>query len=36
MKKEKPKVTGIDGLNSLMIFDAIKKSSKSGKRIKIN
>ena len=36
MKKEKPKVTGIDGLNSLIIFDAIKKSSKSGKRIKIN
>ena len=36
MKKEKPKVTGKDGLNSLIIFDAINKSSKSGKKIRIN
>ena len=36
IKKEKPKVTGKDGLNSLIIFDAINKSSKSGKKIKIN
>ena len=36
LKKEKPKVTGKDGLNSLIIFDAINKSSKSGKKIKIN
>ena len=36
MKKEKPKVTGKDGLNSLIIFDAINKSSKSGKKIKIS
>ena len=35
MKKEKPKVTGKDGLNSLIIFDAINKSSKSGKKIQI-
>ena len=36
LKKEKPKVTGKDGLNSLIIFDAINKSSKSGKKIRIN
>ena len=36
MKKEKPKVTGKDGLNSLIIFDAINKSSKSGKKIRIS
>ncbi len=36
LKKEKPKVTGKDGLNSLIIFDAINKSSQSGKKIKIN
>ena len=36
MKKEKPKVAGKDGLNSLIIFDAINKSSKSGKKIRIN
>ena len=33
--KTKPKVTGYDGLNSLKIFDAIIKSAKSGKKIKI-
>ena len=36
LKKEKPKVTGKDGLNSLIIFDAINKSSKSGKKIRIS
>ena len=36
LKKEKPKVTGKDGLNSLIIFDAINKSSQSGKKIRIN
>ena len=35
MKKTKPKVNGNDGLLSLKIFDAIKKSSKSGKKIVI-
>ena len=35
MKKEKPKVNGIDGLNSLKILDAIYKSSKFGKKIRI-
>ena len=28
--------TGKDGLNSLIIFDAINKSSKSGKKIRIS
>ena len=36
LNKEKPKVTGKDGLNSLIIFDAINKSSKLGKKININ
>ena len=36
LKKEKPKVTGKDGLNSLIIFDAINKSSQSGKKIRIS
>ena len=35
LKKTNPKVNGDDGLNSLKIFEAIKKSSKSGKIIKI-
>ena len=35
LKKTKPKVNGNDGLISLKIFDAIKKSSKSGKKVKI-
>ncbi len=35
LKKTKPKVDGNDGLISLKIFEAIKKSSKSGKKIKI-
>jgi predicted dehydrogenase len=34
-KKAKPKVNGQDGLISLKIFDAITKSAKSGKKIKI-
>ena len=34
-KKIKPKINGNDGLISLRILDAILKSSKSGKRIKI-
>ena len=34
-KKIKPKINGNDGLISLRIFDAILKSSKSGKKIKI-
>tara|TARA_E500000178_G_C16918149_1_gene705887 strand:- start:34 stop:1074 length:1041 start_codon:yes stop_codon:yes gene_type:complete len=34
-RKAKPKVTGEDGLQSLKIFDAIIKSSKSGKKISI-
>jgi len=34
-KRIKPKINGNDGLISLRIFDAILKSSKSGKRIKI-
>ena len=34
-KKTKPKVNGNDGLNSLKIFDAILKSVKTGKKIKI-
>jgi len=34
-KKIKPKVNGNDGLNSLKIFDAILKSVKTGKKIKI-
>ena len=34
-KKAKPKVNGYDGLISLKIFDAITKSSKTGKKIKI-
>ena len=33
--KMKPKITGTDGLISLKIHDAILKSSKSGKKIKI-
>ena len=36
LNKAKPKVTGDDGLQSLKIFDAILKSTKSGKKIKIN
>ena len=36
LNKTKPKVTGDDGLQSLKIFDAILKSTKSGKKIKIN
>ena len=36
LNKTKPKVTGEDGLQSLKIFDAILKSTKSGKKIKIN
>ena len=35
LNKTKPKVTGDDGLQSLKIFDAILKSTKSGKKIKI-
>ena len=35
LKKVKPKVDGNDGLISLKIFDAIRKSSKNGKKIKI-
>ena len=34
-KKTKPKVNGNDGLISLKIFDAITKSAKTGKKIKI-
>ena len=34
-KKTKPKVNGQDGLISLKIFDAITKSAKSGKKVKI-
>ena len=34
--KTKPKVSGNDGLQSLEIFDAILKSAKTGKKIKIN
>ena len=33
--KAKPKVTGNDGLQSLKIFAAIIKSSKTGKKVKI-
>jgi|TARA_B110000027_G_C16117719_1_gene301052 predicted dehydrogenase len=33
--KTKPKISGNDGLISLKIFDAILKSSKSGKKVKI-
>ena len=33
--KAKPKVSGYDGLQSLKIFAAIIKSSKTGKKIKI-
>ena len=35
LKKIKPKVSGNDGLISLKIFAAIKKSAKTGKKIKI-
>ncbi len=35
LKKTKPKVTGKDGLISLKIFDAIKKSALTGKKIKV-
>jgi len=35
LKKAKPKVTGDDGLNLLKIFEAIKKSTKTGKKIRI-
>ena len=35
LKKSKPKVTGNDGLQSLKIFAAIIKSSKTGKKIKL-
>ena len=34
-KKIKPKVNGEDGLNSLKVYDAIIKSSKLGKKIRI-
>ena len=34
-KKIEPKVNGNDGIISLKIFDAIKKSSKSGKKVRI-
>ena len=34
-RKTKPKVTGGDGLMSLKIFDAILRSAKTGKKIKI-
>ena len=34
-KKTKPKVNGNDGLISLKIFAAIKKSAKTGKKVKI-
>ena len=35
LKKVKPKVNGNDGLISLKIFDAIRQSSRNGKKIKI-
>ena len=35
LKKSKPKVSGNDGLQSLKIFAAIIKSSKTGKKIKL-
>ena len=35
LKKAKPKISGNDGLQSLRIFAAIIKSSKSGKKIKV-
>ena len=34
-KKTKPKVDGNDGLVSLQIFEAITKSAKTGKKIRI-
>ena len=34
-RKTKPKVNGNDGLISLKIFDAIIKSAKTGKKVKI-
>ncbi len=34
-KKVKPKIDGVDGIISLRIFDAIIKSAKTGKRIRI-
>ena len=34
--KTKPKVSGNDGLQSLKIFDAILKSAKTGKKVKVN
>ena len=34
-KKVKPKVNGNDGLISLKIFAAIKKSAKTGKKVRI-
>ena len=33
--KTKPKVNGNDGLTSLKIFAAIKKSAKTGKKVKL-
>tara|TARA_B100000287_G_scaffold216750_1_gene204494 strand:+ start:503 stop:1543 length:1041 start_codon:yes stop_codon:yes gene_type:complete len=36
LKKTTPKVTGIDGLNSLKIIAAINKSSVNGKKIKVS
>ena len=33
--KAKPKINGNDGLVSLKIFDAILKSSKTGRKIKL-
>ena len=35
LKKVKPKVDGKDGLISLKILDAIRQSSRNGKKIKI-
>ena len=34
--KAKPKVSGNDGLQSLKIFDAILRSTKTGKKIRVN
>ena len=35
VKKAKPKVNGNDGLVSLKIFDAILKSSKTGRKVNL-
>ena len=34
--KAKPKVSGNDGLQSLKIFDAIIRSNKTGKKVRVN